>query len=267
MIELAAGTARLRVDPADGGRWTSWRVGDLELLSGADTGVGAEFNHGCFPMAPYAGRVRDGRLVLEGREHRLPLRGGGHAIHGTVAGRAWTVVAADGDKAELTTALGPDWPAAGTVRQRLRLRADALETELELHAAQPMPVTIGWHPWFPRRLADASAELSLRGGAQWIKGPDGLPTGALDTPGPGPYDDAFRGLAEPPALSWPGVLRLQLESSASDVVVFDALPDVVCLEPQTGPPDAARLGEADVLPAGGTARLTCTWSWTTPGTP
>jgi hypothetical protein len=44
-------------------------------------------------------------------------------------------------------------------------------------------------------------------------------------------------------------------------VLFDERPGELCLEPQTGPPDAPALGEATEVPAGGSLRLRCTWRW------
>lgn len=267
-VVLRAGAATLEVDAADGGRWTSWTVDGLELLSGADTGLGAAFSHGCFAMAPYAGRVRDGRMTIGGREHRLPRVAAPHAIHGTVAGRAWSVVESTADRAVLRVDLGPDWPAAGTVEQHLHLHPDRLETVLTVHAAETMPATVGWHPWFARRLArGGEAEWVLSGGRLWETADDGVPTGDLVPRPPGPWDDAFRDLDRPPGIRWPGALELRMTSDARDAVLFDRLPDVLCLEPQTGPPDAARLGLAAELSPGESSTLACTWAWTTGGEP
>jgi aldose 1-epimerase len=52
-----------------------------------------------------------------------------------------------------------------------------------------------------------------------------------------------------------------VESSADHWVLFDERPGELCLEPQTGPPDAPALGEATEVPAGGNLRLRCTWRW------
>ena len=52
-------------------------------------------------MAPFAGRLHEGRLVWRGREHRLPLHAAPHAIHGTAVDGAWQVVASTSSTAVL----------------------------------------------------------------------------------------------------------------------------------------------------------------------
>ena len=82
----------------------------------------------------------------------------------------------------------------------------------------------------------------------WQRDTDGVPTGELVAPAPGPWDDCFTELAEPAAVVWDGALRLTVETSCMDVVVYDKLDHAVCIEPQTGPPDALRLTPVLVEP-------------------
>ncbi len=64
-VRLTAGDAALEVDPSAGGRWTSLRIGDLELLTTVEEPTAyTPVLSGCFPMAPYAGRVRRGELAF-----------------------------------------------------------------------------------------------------------------------------------------------------------------------------------------------------------
>ncbi len=265
MHRLSAGRAALTVDPPDGGRWTSLVVDGLELLSGTSVaGVPAGVQHGCFAMAPYAGRLGDGRLEHAGRSWQLPQDAPPHAIHGHVFDVAWHVSPGSGPSdAVLTAPLGPPWPFAGTVRQELRLRPDGLDARLVLHAEEAMPATLGWHPWFARRLArGGELALQVEPVAQYALDGRALPTGELVAPTGGPYDDCFRGVRAPPRLVWPGALALTLTSSADHWVVFDRLPDVVCVEPQTGQPDAVALGLAQLVPAGGELALELGLRWT-----
>ena len=258
-FHLSAGAAVLEVDPADGGRWTSLLVDGLELLSGAAVGgVPTGVQHGCFVMAPYAGRLGRGRLVHQGRSYALPVDAPPHAIHGHVFDVPWSV---DGPGV-LTARLGAPWPFAGTVRQELRLTPDGLDARLVLRADEPMPVTLGWHPWFARQLGRGGPlTLQVDPVAQYALDQQGLPTGELVTPTGGPYDDCFVGTAAAPRLVWPGALELTITSSADHWVVFDRLPDVVCVEPQTGPPDAVALGRAEVVAAGGELALEVSFAW------
>ena len=227
-------------------------------------GVPAGVQHGCFAMVPYAGRLGHGRLVHAGRSWQLPRNAPPHAIHGHVFDVPWQVEPGPRGAADLvlTTRLGPPWPFAGTVRQDLRLSPHGLVSRLVLRAEQAMPATLGWHPWFARQLSrGGELVLQLDPVAQYALDEQALPTGELVTPTGGPYDDCFRGLRASPRLVWPGALALTLTSSADHWVVFDRLPDVVCVEPQTGPPDAVALGLAPLVPAGGELALEVSLQW------
>jgi len=264
VIQLASSDVTLTVDPDCGARWTSLLIGDLELLGRGDAeGVPPGVLSGCFPMAPFAGRVKEGRLDFRGTSSSLPIGAPPHALHGTVYGVPWEVLESGPAYAELAVDLCSPWPFAGRVVQRLSLQEDRLSAALVLTAAEDMPVTLGFHPWFPRHLSRGGAvTVGIEGGRQYERGPDHLPTGRLIAPTPGPWDDCFVGLDVPPRLIWPGALELELTSSRDTWVLFTELPDAVCVEPQTGPPDAVRLGLADVVPAGQSLALQMTLAWT-----
>ena len=217
---------------------------------------------GCYPMAPFAGRIRDGRFTFDGRDHRLPRNLPPHAIHGTVLERAWAVDAvvhgARHGEATLSIDLGPDWPFAGRVTQRVVLGSAGLKATLTLVADEPMPATMGWHPWFRRVLTGsaerpdgASSPAELRFEPEWMyeRGPDGLPTGRLVPPTSGPWDDCFTGVRTPPRLVWPGRFALEVASSCDHWVVYTQPEHAICIEPQTGPPGAVELDPAVVRPA------------------
>ncbi len=240
----------VEVAPAAGGRLASIRVDDLELLVGAGPAIGP-FHWGCYPMAPFAGRVGWGRFRFGGVEHHLPRAMPPHAIHGTAWGARWEVDPPGGvvgdRRVRLRHELGPPWPWPGHVVHDVELGAEGLRLRLEVHAARSaMPVTCGWHPWFRRRLArggPAELELHVR---RWLpKGPDGLPTGdhrpVPPRPGEG-WDDCFTGVVAPPSVRWPGALAVTLESDCDHLVVYDQPAHALCVEPQTGPPDGLRLG-------------------------
>jgi aldose 1-epimerase len=240
-VVLARDDATLTVDPAAGGRFVSLMVGGHELLVTA--GEGPIF-WGCYPMAPYAGRVRDGRFRFRGRGYQLPLTMPPNAIHGTVLDRPWAVISQADGRLELATELGPDWPFRGQVVQSVTLVAGGLEATLELRAAEPMPVALGWHPWFRRTIDGSAAELDFEAGWMYARGSDGLPTGETVPPTPRPWDDAFTDVVIPPRLTWPGIASLEIRSTAPFWVVFDERDDAICVEPQTAPPDAFNLAAA-----------------------
>lgn len=250
------------MEPEDGGRWTSLRVDAFDLLTAVELpGAHPPVTRGCFVMAPFAGRLGYGRLPWNGTVHELPLHAPPHAIHGTAVDAPWDVLDATATTAVLEHRLRPPWPFSGTVRQELALAPGRLETRLVLHATEAMPAVLGWHPWFPRQLSGAGVRLDVRPLQQYVRGDDGLPTGRLTRPLAGPHDDCFLGLRAAPRLVWPGALELLLDSPTDHWTVFDEHPDAVCVEPQTGPPDAVRLGRATVVPAGGSLELPMTLRW------
>ncbi len=77
---------------------------------------------------------------------------------------------------------------------------------------------------------------------------DGIPTGEVIAPPPGPWDDCFSDLASDPVITWPGALRLTLRSTATRWVVYDEPEHALCVEPLTGPPDALNIEPAIVAP-------------------
>ena len=235
----------------------------LELLTDAVlAGAHRPTAYGCFAMAPFAGRLHQAQLEWDGQVHPLPPHAAPHAIHGTAVHAAWSVRETTPTTAVLEHELAAPWPFRGRVRQELSLFDDRLETALVVEADEPMPVVMGWHPWFPRRLGrGGEVELDVRPLQMFERGPDGLPTGELVAPPPGPYDDCFLGLSAPPRLTWPGALELVLDSPTDHWVVFSERPEAVCVEPQTGPPDAVRLGRAAVVPAGGSHALRLVLRW------
>lgn len=246
-VLLAAGPAQVRLDPEQGGRVASLVVDGMELLvtSGDDP-----MDWGLFPMAPWAGRVRNGRFKYAGVEHQLAVNLPPHAIHGTVYTQAWKVDHHEPTDAVLVTDLGDGWPFEGRVVQRIRVDDRALHLRLEVWAeAEAFPASCGWHPWWRRRLERGdNVRLELDATAMWERGADHIPTGDLVVPTPGPWDDCFTELEEPPVLMWPGALELTVETSLQDLVVFTEPEHAICVEPQTGPPDALRLTPVVVEP-------------------
>jgi aldose 1-epimerase len=260
LIVLDTGSARLEIDPAAGGRVASLIVDGSELL--ARTGGGPIY-WGCYPMAPFPGRIRDGSFEFEGRRVDLPRNLPPHAIHGTVLDRPWSVV----DERTLSIDLGPAWPFAGRVTQRFDLESDQLRASLTLEADEPMPGAVGWHPWFPRRLTGSTlrpaapsppAVLGFDAARMYVRDASGIPTGELVEPTARPWDDCFTGVRSAPTLTWPGVLSLELTSSCDYWVVYDEPADTICVEPQSSPPDFVHIDPVVVMPG---QPLTATMSW------
>jgi len=267
-VPLRAGPVEAVLDPAAGGRIAAIRVNGLELLvsEGPDP-----LAWGCYPMVPWAGRIRDGILRWGGEEHRLPTHLlPPHAIHGTLVEAAWDVVTAGPGTATLAAALGPPWPFGGRVLHRVALRPDGLHAELEVHAGdRPMPVTVGWHPWFSRVLRDQAGAavggpvvVDLPAAGMLRQGPDGLPTGEVVRPvPPEPWDDCFVELSDKPGVHWPGALAVRIASDARYWVAYTERDEGVCVEPQTGPPNGLNTGEHDVVTPGRPLVVAMAMTW------
>ena len=258
MITLSAGDATASLDPDNGGRISSLRVRDVELLV---TEGESEIRWGIFPMVPFAGRIAHGRFSFEGQDHSLPARLEGHAVHGTAIDGLWEQTGAS----TITTALRQPWPYAGTVDHSVELDGDGLRAQLRVQAEERMPVTIGWHPWFRRQLEQgAGVNLALVADAMYER--EGkLPTGALVQPVAPPWDDCFTGVQWPVTLRWPGFATLEVSSDCTHVVVYDEERDAVCVEPQSGPPDAVNIGGAAVLGPGEELVVTMRLQWVLEG--
>ena len=264
-LVLESGDACLTVDAQMGGRMTSLVVfGDELLVTHGDGPI----RWGCYPMAPFAGRIREGRFTFDGRDVRLPLNLPPHAIHGTALERPWTVTAPDA----MAIDLGPDWPFRGRVRQEFALDDDGLSVRLTLEADEAMPGAVGWHPWFRRTLAGTIASprppsgpvvLRFEPERMYRRGGDGLPTGELTDPGPRPWDDCFTGLHSAPRLTWPDRVALEIRSDCDHWVVYDERDEGLCVEPQTAPPDFPNIAPRRLEP-GAPLHATMEWRWWPP---
>lgn len=260
-LELEAAGSRAVVDLEHGGRLASLVVAGYELLGGIEAAdVPMAMSRGCYPMAPWAGRVRNGRFSFQGNEYQLPINLGAHALHGFGLDAAWASTSATTIELELA----PRWPLAGRLTQAFELTGDELIATITATATtHAMPVTLGFHPWFRRYLADgASASLSFDADSQYLRDDDGLPDGTLVSPLPGPWDDCFIVPSRQIAIAWPGALLLRVRSDHDHFVVYDERAEALCVEPQTGPPDAYNLPGCQVLEPGQSTSLTMRLQWT-----
>jgi aldose 1-epimerase len=282
VIELAAGDARLGVDVERGGRLSSLRLGDRELLVGPPDATDRSIDWGSFLMAPWVGRLEGGAFEFGGRRYVMPPTLGRHAIHGVVYDRAWTATTVDRQVAELSCDLGEaGWPFGGVVRQRFRLEPGRLHIEAEIEAERAMPAALGWHPWFrreapgPRLRVAADEVLETRG---LIPTGRRIPVRGMTDLRPGSLiagrrvDHCYVDPRSPAVATWPDLeLRIAFAPPINSVVVYTP-PHAFCVEPQTAWPNALAGGVADaartgltILDAGGTLRASMRIDWTSPG--
>ncbi len=290
-VELSAGDARMVVVPAAGGRIRQITVAGVDLLAETDDDDPRSTHWGSFPMAPWAGRIRNGRFDFLGASVALDLNhqdgdgaGGGtltppipatlgelpiedhdrHAIHGTTFARAWNVDSADGSSVamscELVDPLGHGslgWPFAGRADQVITLASDHVALAMSVTATgTAFPASIGWHPWFAK-----PDRLEFEPVAMYEQDAAGLPTGRLVPPPPGPWDDCFVN-QHPIRLRYdrPVASTVTVSSPVDHWVVYDRPEHATCVEPQTGPPDAPTIRPKVVTP-GAPLGITMIISW------
>lgn len=244
LLTLQRGAIEVDMAPEAGGRIAQLRVNGIEQLIGPGDGWPAMIAWGCYPMVPWAGRVRDGRFRFEGREWQLPRNLGEHAIHGIGFAMPWRVERFDESSAHLSLALSTDadWPFGGIARQHIAILENEVQLVLSVQAgARAMPAEIGWHPWFrkPDRLEFMPSRMYPRDA-------DGIAILPLGPPSPGPWDDCF--LSDGDIVLHRNGRALRLSSPCRHWVVYDGTAHATCVEPQSGPPDAFNLAQRVLQP-------------------
>ena len=107
----------------------------------------------CFPLIPFANRIRGGSFRFRGREVRLTSRFPGEPlpIHGQGCLASWRVETASANEAALAFDHEPDeWPWAYQSRQSFKLGEDCLTVRLTCRnlSSEQMPCGLGLHPSF-----------------------------------------------------------------------------------------------------------------------
>ena len=184
-LEDAANQIVVSIEPAAGNKTQSMTVKGRNVLAAQ----GIPF------MAPWANRLDEQAFYANGRKYSFNMElgniRGAHPIHGFLGTASqWDVVEAkaDASSAWVTSRLEffrqPAWmaqfPFAHTIEITHRLQNGALEIAASLHnlGADPMPVAIGFHPYFT--LDDAPRDdwrIAIGARTEWVLSADKLPTG------------------------------------------------------------------------------------------
>lgn len=245
LIGIRHGDLEVDVAPAAGGRLAQIRCAGQDWLLPYGAEHAAMIGWGCYPMLPWAGRLRDASFRFDGKRYRVRANMGPHAIHGVGFGLPWDVVEHGDRRIELGLRLPEDgrWPFGGRARHRIEIESAArLRLSLTVTAgSRAMPVTLGWHPWFlkPDAVDFQPQRIYPRDAA-------GIATLPLAPPPEGPWDDCF--VNDRPVLLQRAGRQLRLTSSCREWVVFDMLTDASCFEPQSGPPNAFNLAPVRLEP-------------------
>jgi aldose 1-epimerase len=238
-------------------------------------------------VGPWANRLDEQAFYANGKRYPFDMElgnvRGAIPIHGFLTTNPnWTLVEAkaDGASAWSTARLDfykqPGWmkqfPFAHSIEMTHRLRDGVLEvtTTIQNLAAEPMPVAIGFHPYF--RLVDSTRDewtVSVGARTHWRLSPAKIPTGEIEPIEklfPNPHaivlkdydlDDVFSDLARDP--SGRAAMSVKGRTQKIDVlfgpnwrsaVVWapkptPAAPDrqFICFEPMAGITDAMNLSQ------------------------
>jgi aldose 1-epimerase len=152
-------------------------------------------------LSPWANRLDEQGFYANGKHYAFDMElgnvRGAIPIHGFLSTtNQWELVEAraDSKSAWVTARLAfykqPMWmkqfPFAHTVEMTHRLRDGVLQVQTAITnmAAEPMPVAIGFHPYF--RLTDSPREewsITVPAKTRWLLAPPGIPTGQIEPAG------------------------------------------------------------------------------------
>jgi aldose 1-epimerase len=274
MITLRSGDWEAELRPEIGGAMTTLRYRGTDVLRPTPPGAANPLETGCFALAPYCNRIRDGRFAFCGREIELAQNFAPepHSLHGLSWQREWTVESQVESKCVLVDdydGSGP-WPWAYRAHQRIRLgpKGCAVTLVLTNRSARPMPAGIGLHPYFRRR---PETEVRFAADHVLLAGIDPLPTGIT---APASHFGDFAAGSLLPAetvdhcfAAWGGDAMVG-DNLGTIVMSADGAPHLhlyapadgsaLCLEPVSHTPDAPNRAPAEmiVLPPGCAASLT-----------
>jgi aldose 1-epimerase len=145
-------------------------------------------------LGPWANRLDETAFYANGRRYAFDMElgnvRGSIPIHGFLGASEWQVVEAraDADAAWVTSRLeffrSPPWmkqfPFAHTIEITHRLQDGVLEvhTHIQNLSVEPMPVSIGFHPYF--QLTDSPRDdwtIAVGARTQWLLAENKVPTG------------------------------------------------------------------------------------------
>lgn len=169
-------------------------TGPMEVLWAAPDftdGTAKPSGSGIPLLFPFAGRIRGGKFVFEGKTYELDVSPGdsiGNAIHGFVFNRPWRVkehsqdrVVGEFQASVDDAALLKRWPADFRITAEYKIAGNTLVSDyyVENPDDKPLPFTFGTHPYFRVPLGGKNADdcvVKVPVGSNWdLK--ELLPTG------------------------------------------------------------------------------------------
>ena len=166
-----------------------WPHPSIEAFKASPNATGIPF------MGPWINRLDEQAFYANGTRYPFDMAlgnvRGAVPIHGFITTTDhWQVIAASADRDSAWTASRLEffkqpawmkqWPFAHTIEMTYRLREGVLEvaTSITNSSAEPMPVSVGFHPYF--QLTDSRREdwtISIGARTHWKLQPSKVPTG------------------------------------------------------------------------------------------
>lgn len=179
----------LELTPSVGGAianfaWTGGG-GRFPILRPSNSPLENVLDAACFPLVPFANRIRGGQFAFRGKEVRLApnMTGDPSPLHGQGWTNAWSVESSGDCEAALAFDHAPgEWPWAYQARQHFRLDGDALHLRLTCRnvSDKTMPCGLGFHPYFH---CGAGTRIQTEVGNVWTVDKDVLPVAQMPAVG------------------------------------------------------------------------------------
>jgi aldose 1-epimerase len=254
LISIAYDDFSAEILPHVGGGLANFRHRGIDLLRPAGPEALTAANPSgiaCFPMVPFVGRIRHGRVGDVVLEPNHPTSA--YPLHGHGWKRSWEIVGHQADSCCLSYRYqGGDWPWPYVAQLLYRLSECGLTMLLTVRnlSDRTMPVGLGQHPFLRRgngcRIeTEVSSVLwpSVDLVADEIRPvPAGWGFDPVHVVGAVPLDHGFTGWRGAAEIAWDDhPMRLRVTASAAGRFLQIYAPpgaDFFCLEPMTSMPDA-----------------------------
>ncbi len=194
-------------------------------------------------LVPYANRVKDGVYVWEGITYYLPRNSEGHAIHGLVLDKLFSVKERSQERAVLETVLShPGYPTTLKVTVTYSVVLGSLDVTISVENVgdKSAPLVVGAHPYFVVKGRWSISPFKV----MRLKTENKIPTGEVEEFNlvQGDYDDTFI-IEENVVELRSNYSTITIEKSDMNYVqVYTGQPGAVAIEPMSGAPDAFHNG-------------------------
>lgn len=157
-VTIASGQLRLELSPSIGGAISAFewlgQGASRPILRKCNRPLEKVLDADCFPLVPYANRIRRGCFTFRGRNVTLQpnMAGDPSPLHGQGWLNPWQVERSDASSAALLYRHEPgEWPWAYEARQAFTLDDGGLSIRLSCRniSPDPMPCGLGMHPYYP----------------------------------------------------------------------------------------------------------------------